>query len=148
MAGSSRIHSSERSFRNLVEIGFVWVVVVGLQVAEHRRLWIRSVIRDGYGLAVSQLHKSLHIESIVRLGVVGFRCGDIRSVRKRLACKQAHTRVVAALRKVVAHFESILSAAKITRSASGEIVGKGEEYFCPESLQKSSPCVTRQRGLQ
>src|SRR5437879_5096242 len=118
MAGSSRIRSSQCSFRNLIEVGFVRIVVVGLQVAEHRRLRIRSVIRNGYGLPVSQLHKGLHVEAIIRLGAVGLRCGDVCAVGKRLAGEQAYTGIVAALRKVVANFESILSPAKITRGAS------------------------------
>src|ERR1700747_3486603 len=107
MAGSSRSQSSQTSFCNLIEVGFVRVVVVGLQVAEHRRLRIRSVIRDGYGLAVSQLHKRFYVEAIIRLGAVGLRRSDVCAVGKRLAGEQAYTGIVAALRKVIANFESI-----------------------------------------
>src|ERR1700758_4310333 len=118
MGGSFRIRSLQRSFCNLAEIGFVRIVVVGLQVAECRRLWIRSVVCNGYCLGIPQFHEGLHVEAIVGLCVVGFRGRDIGTMRKRLARKKAHAGVVAALREVVADFESVLSAAQITRSTS------------------------------
>src|SRR5260370_23126807 len=142
MEGSSRIRSSQLPFGNLQEIRFVWVVVVGLQVAEHRGPGIRSIVGNGDRLRISQFHEGLHVEAIVRLCAVALRRRDVCAVGKRLACKHADTGVVSALGEVVTHLEAVLPSAEITCGASGEIVRKGEEYLCAEGLQQDPPGFT------
>ena len=67
---------------------------------------------------VSQFREGLHVEAIIPLGAVALRCGDVCAVGKRLAGEQAYAGIVAALRKVVADLELVLSPAKITRCAA------------------------------
>src|ERR1700686_1748077 len=111
MAGSFRIRSLQFPSGNLRKIGFVWVVVVGLQVAEHRGLGIRSVVGKGDSLRIPQFHEGLHVEPKVGLAAVAFGRGDIRPLRKGFASKQAYTGVMAALGQVVADLKPVLSSA-------------------------------------
>src|SRR5215469_16637203 len=75
---------SEFPIRRLLEIGFVWIVVIGFEVAKHWRHWIATVVGNGYGLCIAQLCKSLHVETIVALLDVAFRCRDVGPVREGL----------------------------------------------------------------
>src|SRR6266550_5961421 len=88
--------------RKLSEIGFVYVVEVGLEVAKHRRHRVCAVIGHGYGLRVTQFHEGFRIEAEIVVRAVALRGGYIRLVREGLASEEADIRVVPAFREVVA----------------------------------------------
>src|ERR1039458_2301111 len=111
MAGSFRIRSLQFPFGNLHKIGFVWVVVIRLQVAEHRGLGIRSVIGKDDSLRIPQFHESLHVEPKVGLGAVAFGRGDICPLRKSFTSEQSYTGVMSALGQGVADLEPVISSA-------------------------------------
>src|SRR6266403_2129330 len=102
MAGWFQIRSLQFSVRKLPEIGFVYVVEVGLEVAKHRRHRVRAVIGDGYGLRVTQFHEGLRVEAEIVVRAVALGCRDIRLLRERLAGEEADVCVMATFRKVVA----------------------------------------------
>src|SRR3981189_2934399 len=106
MGGWSRSHSSQFSFSELLEVRFVRVVVIRLQVAKGRRYGVESVIGDGDGLGVAQFRERFHVEAVVGLGVVALGCGDVGPVRNGIAGKETHARVVATFGKVVADLEA------------------------------------------
>src|SRR5579883_762690 len=144
----SRIRSSEFSVCELPKVGFVRVVEVGLQVAEHRRHGIRAVIRDGHGLRVAEFREGLHIEPKIDLRVVALRGRNVGLVRQRLSCEQAHTGVVPTLREVVIDLQLVFASAQLARGSGREIIGECEEYFRAESLQEGPPCFTGQSRLE
>jgi len=55
------------TIRTLVKIGFVHVVVVGLETAKHRRHGIEAIVSDGDGLRVLEFREGLHIEARISL---------------------------------------------------------------------------------
>lgn len=109
---------------------------------------MEAVISDGHGLPVAQLHERFHVEAIIGLRVVAFGSRDVGAVREGLACEQADASVVPALRKVVADLEAVLSPAKLARGTRREVIGKREKYLGPKSLQKRSPSLAWQGGLE
>src|SRR5271169_1043770 len=102
MAGWFQIRSLEFSVRELAEVGFVYVVEVGLEVAKHWWHRVCAVVGDGYGLRVTQFHEGFRIEAGIVMRAVAFRSCDIRLVREGLAGEEADICVVPALREVVA----------------------------------------------
>src|SRR6266480_6370871 len=105
MAGSFRIRSSEFSIGELPKVGFVGFVVIGLQVAEHRRHRVCAVIGDGYGLGIAQFREGLHVKAKIGMGVVALGGCDVGLVGQGLPCEQANTCIVAAFAEVVAHLQ-------------------------------------------
>jgi len=83
-----RIRSLEFSFGELDKVRLVRIVVIGLEVAEHRWLRVDSVVGKNDGLGVAQLHESLHVEAIVALGVVALRGDDMALCERALPVSQ------------------------------------------------------------
>src|ERR1700733_4417002 len=108
----SQNRASEFSVVQLLEVGFVGVVVVGLQVAKQRGNGIEAVIRDGHRLRVAEFHERLGVKAEILLRVVAFGSGDIGAMRQRVSSKEAHSGVVPAFREVVANLESVFAPAK------------------------------------
>src|SRR6266480_3876217 len=102
MAGWFQIRSLQFSVRKLPDIGFVYVVEVGREVAKHRRHRVRTVIGDSYGLRVTQFHEGFCVEAEIVMWAVALGCHDIRLLRERLAGEEADVCVMTAFRKVVA----------------------------------------------
>src|SRR6202051_922169 len=148
MEGLSRIRSSELSVCELPKVGFVRVVKVGLQVAEHRRHRIGAVICDGHGLRVAEFREGLHVEPKIDLGAVALRGRNVGLVRERFSCEQAYTGVVPTLGEVVTDLELVCASAQLARCPGGEIVRECEEYLRAESLQECAPRFTWQSGLE
>src|ERR1700686_833901 len=148
MEGSSRIRSSEFSVCELPEVGFVRVVKVRLQVAEHRWHRIGAVIRDSHGLCVAEFRERLHVEPKIDLCVVAFRGRNVRLVRQRLSCEQAYTGVVPTLGEVVTDLELVFASAQLAGGSGREIIRECEEYLRAESLEKGAPSFTRQSRLE
>ena len=132
--------SSPPVIRDLLEIGFVGVVEVGLQVAECRRHGIEAVVGDGNGLRVLEFGEGLHVETEVGVGVVALRGGNVGLVRDGLAGEQADTRVVAALGKVVADLELVFPSAELACGAGREVVRERQEI---SSCGRSEPACAR-----
>src|SRR6267154_1707987 len=143
-----RNRSSEFSIGQLPEVGFIRVVVIGLEITKRRWQGIRPVIGDGDGLRVGQLHERLDIEAIVRVRAVALGRGDVGSVGERFSGEQTHLGVMAAFRKVVACLQSVFPSTEIAGGTRGEVIGKTQKYLGTESLQESPPGFTRQRGLE
>src|SRR6266550_4843272 len=122
MAGSFRIRSSEFSIGELPEVGFVGVVVIGLQVAEHGRHRVCAVIGDGYGLGVAQFREGLHVEAIISVGVVALGGCDVGLVGESLSCERANSRIVATLGKVVADLVLVLASAEFAGGPGREVI--------------------------
>src|ERR1700690_4592111 len=101
MEGSSRIRSSEFSVCELLEVGFVRVVKIRLQITEHRRHGIRAVICDSHRLRVAEFREGLHVEAKINLRVVALRGRNVGLVRERFSCEQADSGIMSALREVV-----------------------------------------------
>src|SRR5713226_2144950 len=59
------------SLSKLPKIRFIWVVIIGFQIAEHRRHRIETVVGNRHRLRVAQLCERLRIEAIIALLVVG-----------------------------------------------------------------------------
>src|SRR6202140_1070059 len=148
MEGSSQIRSSEFSVCKLPKVGFVRVVEVGLQVAEHRRHRVRAVIRNGHGLCVAQFREGLHVEPKIDLRVVALRGRNVGLVRERFSCEQAYTGVVPTLGEVVTDLELVFASAQLAGGSGREIIRECEEYLRAESLQECAPSVTRQSRLE
>ena len=70
MEGWFRIRALEFTSGELFEVRAVHIVVVGLQVAEHRRHRIQAVVGDGHRLGVLEFRERLHVEAEVAVGVV------------------------------------------------------------------------------
>src|ERR1700719_4289222 len=118
----SPFRSSSLSIGDLLEIGFVGVVVVGLQVAKCLRHWIEAVVCDGNGLCILEFGEGLHVETKVGMWEVALRGRNVGFVGDGLAGEQAYTRIVPALRKVVANFELVFPTAQLACGASREVV--------------------------
>src|SRR6185437_7304024 len=148
MEESSRIRSSEFSVCELPEVGFVRIVQVRLQIAEHRRHRIRAVVRDGHGLRVAEFREGLHIEPKIDLCVVALRCGNVGLVRERFSCEQAYTSVVPTLREVVTDLQLVFAPAQLAGGSGREIIRECEEYLRAESLQECAPRFTGESGFE
>src|SRR5579859_3941506 len=90
----SQNRASEFSVVQLLEVGFVRVVVVGLQVAKQRGNWIDAVIRDGYRLRVAEFHERLGVKAKIFLRVVALGSSDVGAMRQRVSGEQADARIV------------------------------------------------------
>src|ERR1700729_3171786 len=101
----SQNRASEFPVVQLLEVGFVWVVVVRLQVAKQRGNGIEAVIRDGYRLRVAEFHKRLGVKAEILLRVIAFGSGYIGAMRQRVSGEQADAGIVPAFRQVVADFQ-------------------------------------------
>src|SRR6267142_2625167 len=148
MEGSFRIRSSDFSVCELPEVGFVCVVEIGFQVAEHRRHRIGAVIRDCHGLRVAEFREGLHVEPKIDLCVVAFRGRNVRLVRQCLSCQQAYTGVVPTLGEVVTDLELVFASAQLTGGSGREIIRECEKYLRAESLQECAPSFTGESGLE
>ncbi len=68
------VHHSSPSDGDLLEVGFVRVVVVRVQVAvECWRHWIEAVVCDGNGLCILEFGEGLHVETEVGVWEVALR---------------------------------------------------------------------------
>jgi len=123
----------------LPEIGLVWVVEIGLEVAEHRRHRIEPVVSNRHGLRVAQLRKCLHIETIIALLVVGLRRCEIGSVGLGFARQKTDVGIVAGFGQVVTHFELVFLTAKLAGNLCGKVIRKGQENLGTKGLQKRAP---------
>src|SRR6516164_10528282 len=132
---------SKFPIRRLLEIGFVWIVVIGFEVAKHWRHWIATVVGNGYGLCIAQLCKSLHVETIVALLDVAFRCRDVGPVREGLPDYKIYARIMACLREVVGNFESVFPSAKLAGDLGRKIIRLREENLRSKCLQECTPTL-------
>src|SRR6202030_520393 len=148
MAGSFRIHSLELSFGELYKVRIVRIVVVGLEVTEHRWRRVDSVVGRDYGLGIAQLHERLDVEAVVALRVVALRGDDIGFVRERFAGEPTDLGVVPAFGQAVAHFELVFASAEIACGPRGEIIGQRKEYLRAEGLEQCAPAFSRKCGSQ
>src|SRR5882762_5785014 len=146
--GSFRIHSSELSLRELLEVGFADVRVVGLEVTKGRGHRIEAVIGEYHRLRVLQLGECFHVEPEVRAWVVTLGGGDVRTMRNGLPGQKADAGIVPAFRKAVADLELIFAPAEFARDLRGEVIGECEEYFCTERLEQCAPRFPGHRGLE
>src|ERR1700733_2338122 len=106
-----QIRASEFSVRDLSEVRFVWIVVIGLEVAESWRHRIESVIRNGDGLGVLEFCECLGVESEVDLTVITLRGADVGFVGKRFSREPTDTGVVPAFRNVVTDLQLVFASA-------------------------------------
>src|SRR5215469_7750568 len=104
MEGWFQIRSSELSSRKLFEVGKVWIVEIGLEVAERGRNGIKPVIGKHDGLRVLEFRERLHVEAIVGVRAVGLRSGEVGAMGNRLACQQADMSIVTTLGEVILAF--------------------------------------------
>src|SRR5260370_4097783 len=116
------MHSSEVFSVELFEIRKVRVVEVGLEIAEGGWKRIQPVIGHDDGLGVLEFGEGLHVKTIVGVGAVGLRCGEVGSMGNGLACKQADVRIMSALGKVVAGLSAVIAAAKRTSGLGGRVI--------------------------
>ena len=130
------------------KVRIVRVVVVGLQVAKHRRRGVESVVGNDDGLSVAQLHERLHVEAVVALRVVALGGDDVGFVGEGLAGEPTDLGVVPAFGQTVADFELVLASAEIARCPRGEIIGQREKDLGAEGLEKGAPAFAGQRGAQ
>src|SRR5882762_10657136 len=65
-----------------------------------------------------------------------------------LARQEADTSVVAALGQVVTHFQSIFFPAEFACRACREVIRKGQENLCAESLEQRPPGIARQSRFE
>src|SRR6267154_2333672 len=143
-----RIHSSELSSVELFEIRKVRVVEVGLEVAESGRKRIQPVIGHDDGLGVLKFGEGFHVKTVVGVGAVGLRCGEVGAMGHGPPCKQADVRIITALRKVVAGLEAVFAPAKRTSGFRGEVIRQREKHFGSEGLEQGPPRLTRQCGFE
>src|SRR6516165_2450975 len=122
MAGWFRIRSSEFSVGQLPEVGFIGIVVVGLQITEHWWHRIGAIVSDRYRLRVWQLREGFHVKAKVRVGVVAFRGRDIRFMRECFSGEQTDSGVLAALGEVVADLELVLTAAELAGRSCRKVI--------------------------
>src|SRR6266705_3431799 len=127
----------------LPEIRLVWVVEIGLEVAEHWRHRIEPVVGNRHGLRVAQLRKRLHIEPIIALLVVGLRLDEIGPVGLSFARQETDVRIVAGFGKVIANLELVFLATKLAGNPRGKVIRKGKKNLRAEGLQKRAPGLTR-----
>src|SRR5260370_23305295 len=95
------MHSSEVFSVELFEIRKVRVVEVGLEVAEGGWKRIQPVIGHDDGLGVLGFGEGLHVKTIVGVGAVGLRWGEVGAMGNCLACKQADVPIMSAVREAL-----------------------------------------------
>ena len=134
--------------RQLLEIAFVWVVEIGLEIAKARWHWVEAVVGDYDGLSVLQLGERFHVEAVVGLGVEALRGGDVGLVEDSLAGEKTDLRVVAALGNVIADLELVFLAAKLTCRFGGVVVRCCKEDLGAEGLHEGAPAFAWERRSQ
>lgn len=90
---------------------------------------------SAHGLRVTQFGEGFHVEAIIRLRVVAFRCADICTVGQRISCQQTYAGIVRALGKVVTDFEPVFAPTQLARSLSRKIAGKSKKDLGSKCLK-------------